>query len=84
MTSTQGAILTETAHLLALEAQEKLGALLEALGLCNVCCSQATGISQAAQHKNNELHPTESPLVSAPATLTKLSEADNRSTANLH
>lgn len=46
MTSTQGAILTKTAHLLALEAQEKLGALLEALGLGNVCCSQATGISQ--------------------------------------
>lgn len=46
MTSTQGAIMTETAHLMVLEAQEKLGALLETLGLCNVCCCQATGISQ--------------------------------------
>lgn len=49
MTSTQGAIMTETAHLMVLEAQEKLGALLETLGLCNVCCCQATGISQAIQ-----------------------------------
>lgn len=57
MTSIQGAIMTETVHLIVVEAQEKLGALLETLGLCNVCCCQATGISQAAQHKNNELHP---------------------------
>lgn len=46
------------AQLTALEAQEKLGALLEALGLGNVCCRQATGISQAAQHKKNELPPS--------------------------
>lgn len=58
MTSTQGAIRTERAQLMVLEAQEKLGALLETLGLCNVCCCQATGISQAVQHKNNELHLT--------------------------
>lgn len=57
VTSIQGAIMTETAHLMVVEAQEKLGALLETLGLCNVCCRQATGISQAVQHKNNELHP---------------------------
>lgn len=76
--------MTETAHLMVLKAQEKLGALLETLGLCNVCCRQATGISQAVQHKNNELHPTAQTLVSAPAKLTKLSEGDKRSTANLH
>lgn len=57
VTPIHGAIMTETVHLMAVEAQEKLGALLETLGLCNVCCRQATGISQAVQHKNNELHP---------------------------
>lgn len=50
MTSIQGAIMTETDHLMVVEAQEKLGALLETLGLCNVCCRQATGISQAQQY----------------------------------
>lgn len=47
MSSTQGAIRMERAQWMVLEAQEKLGALLETLGLCNVCCRQATGISQA-------------------------------------
>lgn len=42
-----GAIIIETAQVTILQVQEKLGALLETLGLSNVCCRQATGISQA-------------------------------------
>lgn len=49
--------MTETSQMTILEVQEKLGTLLETLGLSNVCCRQATGISQAVRHKNTELHP---------------------------
>lgn len=57
MASIQGAIIIETVQMTILEAQQKLGTFLETLGLSNVCCRQATGISQAVWHKNTELHP---------------------------
>lgn len=47
MASIQGAIIIETVQMTILEAQQKLGTFLETLGLSNVCCRQATGISQA-------------------------------------
>lgn len=43
--SAMGAIVTEA----ALEAQEEAGAVLETLGLRNVGCRQAAGVSQAIQ-----------------------------------
>lgn len=61
MTPIQGAVIIETVQMAILEVQEKLGTLLETLGLCNVCCRQATGISQAVRHKNTELHTTRTP-----------------------
>lgn len=48
MAPVYGAVVIETAQATTLQVQEKLGALLETLGLSNVCCCQATGISQAA------------------------------------
>lgn len=52
----------ETSQMAILEVQEKLGALSETLGLSNVCCRQATGISQAVRHKNTELRPIGTPV----------------------
>jgi len=44
------AVIIETAQVTILQVQEKLGALLETLGLSKVCRCQATGISQAQQY----------------------------------
>lgn len=63
-----------------LEVQEKLGTLLETLGLSNVCCRQATGISQAVWHKNTELRPVSISTCSAPAELTDYLKATGKST----
>lgn len=57
MAPIEGATVIERIQMTILEVQEKLGTLLETLGLSNVCCRQATGISQAVRHKNTELHP---------------------------
>lgn len=62
--------MTETSQMTILEVQEKLGTLLETLGLSNVCCRQATGISQAVRHKNTGLRPVSRCIGSAPAALT--------------
>lgn len=48
MAPVYGAVIIETAQVTVLQVQEKLGALLETLGLSNVCCCQATGVPQAA------------------------------------